>query len=65
MKAMVLEAADEVVPKGVRRPEVEAGGQIVVEEQEVPGKGAFCLFADPEGRVLGVWKEAALEDEEE
>lgn len=35
---------------------VEAGGKIVVEEMEVPGMGSFALFADPEGRVLGIWK---------
>ncbi len=35
---------------------VEAGGKIVVEEQEVPGVGSFALFEDPEGRVLGLWK---------
>jgi predicted enzyme related to lactoylglutathione lyase len=34
----------------------EAGGRILVEEQQVPGMGAFSLFADPEGRVLGIWK---------
>lgn len=34
----------------------EAGGKIVVEEQEVPGVGRFCLFEDPDGRVLGLWQ---------
>ncbi len=34
----------------------EAGGKIVVEEQEVPNVGRFCLFEDPDGRVLGLWK---------
>jgi len=37
---------------------VEAGGQIVVEEMEVPNVGSFSLFADPDGRVLGMWKQA-------
>ena len=35
----------------------EAGGKIIVEEMEVPGVGAFSLFADPDGRVLGIWKQ--------
>ena len=42
-----------------RRRVVEAGGTIVVEEQEVPGMGSFSLFADPDGRVMGMWKAAA------
>jgi len=29
-----------------------------VEEQEVPGMGSFSLFADPDGRVMGMWKSA-------
>lgn len=41
-----------------RRRVVEAGGRIVVEEQEVPGMGSFSLFADPDGRVMGMWKAA-------
>ena len=41
-----------------------AGGTLVVEEQEVPGMGWFSLFADPEGRVLGIWKEAPRDEEE-
>ena len=36
----------------------EAGGEIIVAEQEVPGVGELCLFADPDGRVLGLWKPA-------
>lgn len=35
-----------------------AGGKMIVEKQEVPGMGSFSLFADPEGRVLGIWKNA-------
>jgi len=35
---------------------VAAGGKIHVEEQEVPGMGAFSLFTDPEGRMMGLWK---------
>lgn len=41
-----------------RRKVVEAGGTIIVEEQEVPGMGMLSLFADPEGRVLGMWQRA-------
>ena len=37
---------------------VAAGGKILVEEQEVPNMGAFTLFADPEGRMMGLWKSA-------
>lgn len=33
----------------------DAGGKVVIERQEVPGMGAFSLFEDPEGRVLGLW----------
>jgi uncharacterized protein len=41
-----------------RRRVEEAGGKILVEEQEVPGMGSFALFADPDGRVVGLWKSA-------
>ena len=34
----------------------EAGGKILVEEQEVPDMGSFALFADPDGRLVGLWK---------
>lgn len=34
---------------------VAAGGKIRVEEEEVPGMGAFSLFTDPEGRMMGLW----------
>ena len=37
----------------------EAGGKILVPEQEVPGMGSFALFSDPDGRVLGIWKQTA------
>jgi predicted enzyme related to lactoylglutathione lyase len=39
-----------------RRKIVEAGGQIHVEEQEVPGMGWLTLFTDPEGRMNGLFK---------
>lgn len=40
-----------------RQRVVDAGGQIVVEEMEVPNVGSFSLFSDPDGRVLGMWKQ--------
>ena len=42
-----------------RKRVVEAGGKILVEEQNVAGMGAFSLFADPDGRVMGLWKAGA------
>ncbi|MGH7168521.1 MAG: VOC family protein [Nitrospiraceae bacterium] len=39
-----------------RKRIVAAGGKIHVEDQEVPGMGAFSLFTDPEGRMMGLWK---------
>ena len=41
-----------------RKRIIAAGGKILVEEQEVPGMGAFSLFTDPEGRMMGLWKQA-------
>jgi hypothetical protein len=35
----------------------EAGGKIIVDKMEVPGMGRFSLFEDPDGRVLGIWKQ--------
>ena len=41
------------------RSKVEAaGGRIHVKEQQVPGMGAFSLFTDPEGRMMGLWQSA-------
>lgn len=34
----------------------DAGGTILVEEKEIPGQGKMALFADPEGRVNGLWQ---------
>jgi predicted enzyme related to lactoylglutathione lyase len=39
-----------------RKKIIAAGGKIHVEEQEVPVMGAFSLFTDPEGRMMGLWK---------
>ncbi|MCI0417219.1 hypothetical protein L0222_30985 [bacterium] len=33
----------------------DAGGKIVVERMEIPNVGAFSLFEDPDGRVMGLW----------
>jgi predicted enzyme related to lactoylglutathione lyase len=41
-----------------RKRIVAAGGKIHVEEQEVPNMGAFTLFTDSEGRMMGLWKAA-------
>ena len=43
----------------------DAGGTIIVEEQVVPGQGRFALFADPEGRVNGVWEQVAPDEKPE
>jgi len=43
-----------------RKRIVDAGGQIHVQEQEVPGMGWFSLFTDPEGRMIGLWKNAGM-----
>ncbi|HET6780550.1 MAG TPA: VOC family protein [bacterium] len=37
-----------------RKKIVAAGGDIHVEEQQVPGMGALTLFANPEGRMMGL-----------
>ena len=42
-----------------RRKVVAAGGTINIEEQKVAGMGKFCLFTDPEGRMMGLWKAKA------
>lgn len=34
-----------------------AGGSMVVEPTEVPGVGSMALFEDPDGRVMGLWKQ--------
>jgi len=39
-----------------RKKIVAAGGKIHVDEQKVPGMGKLCLFTDPEGRMMGLWK---------
>jgi uncharacterized protein len=42
-----------------RKRVVQAGGKILIEEQEVPGMGALSLFTDPDGRMMGLWKQGA------
>lgn len=39
-----------------RKKILDAGGKIHVHEEQVPGMGAFSLFTDPEGRMMGLWK---------
>ena len=39
-----------------RKRIVAAGGRICVDEQKVPGMGKLCLFTDPDGRMMGLWK---------
>jgi predicted enzyme related to lactoylglutathione lyase len=41
-----------------RKRIVAEGGKIQIEEEEVPGMGAFTLFTDPEGRMIGLGKTA-------
>lgn len=48
-------SVDELEP--YRNKIEQAGGRIIVERQEVPNVGEFCLFSDPDGRVLGIWKQ--------
>jgi predicted enzyme related to lactoylglutathione lyase len=38
---------------------VDAGGEVVVEQMDVPGVGSLSLFEDPDGRVIGLWKQLA------
>jgi len=42
-----------------RKRIVPAGERIHVEEQEVPGMGSLSPFTDPEGRMMGLWRQAA------
>jgi len=42
-----------------RKAVVAAGGKILIEEQEVPGMGTLSLFVDPDGRMMGLWKQKA------
>jgi predicted enzyme related to lactoylglutathione lyase len=37
----------------------EHGAKIVVEKTSLPGMGAFGIFADPSGALLGVWQNDA------
>jgi uncharacterized protein len=40
------------------RQKIEAaGGKILVDKMAVPGVGQLSLFSDPDGRVLGMWKQ--------
>ena len=37
----------------------KAGGKAMMERTEIPNVGAFALFEDPDGRVNGIFEEAA------
>ena len=37
---------------------ISAGSKIHVEEQQVPGMGAFSLFTYTQVRMMGIWKTA-------
>lgn len=39
-----------------RQRVVEAGGKILIKEQDVPNMGTFSLVSDPDGRPIGLWK---------
>jgi predicted enzyme related to lactoylglutathione lyase len=39
-----------------------AGGRILIEKLAVPNMGESTLFEDPDGRVLGLWKQAPRHD---
>jgi predicted enzyme related to lactoylglutathione lyase len=43
-----------------RKKILAAGGKIHVEEQPVPGMGAFSLFTYPHGHFMGLWKTAKM-----
>ena len=36
-----------------------AGGKIHKSNQEVPGRGRFTIFSDPDGNMLALWQPAA------
>jgi len=36
---------------------IELGGKIVVPPMPIPNIGAFAMFSDPEGNVVGIFKE--------
>jgi predicted enzyme related to lactoylglutathione lyase len=38
---------------------VDAGGTMILENQEVPGMGSISLFLDPDHRLVGLWKAAS------
>ncbi|MBL8817236.1 MAG: VOC family protein [Planctomyces sp.] len=34
------------------------GGKTIVQPTEVPGMGSFAWLADPDGNIIGLWKNA-------
>ena len=52
--ALYIDVDDlDVFSERIRR----AGGKILVDKMNVPGVGQLSLFEDPDGRVLGMWKQ--------
>jgi predicted enzyme related to lactoylglutathione lyase len=41
-----------------RKRITDAGGKITIEEMKVGEMGSLTLFADPEGRMMGLWRAA-------
>lgn len=46
-------------PKAYLERITQAGGKTVIGPIEVPGKGTFAWFNDPDGNLVGLWKPAA------
>ena len=48
-----------MTPPTARDQIIQADETILLEFREVAGVGKFCLFEDPDGRILGIWKQLA------
>ena len=67
----IFDAPDPQMPVGVtpyvnvtdltekERRITAAGGRIHKSKQEVPGRGWFTIFSDPDGNMLALWQPAA------
>jgi predicted enzyme related to lactoylglutathione lyase len=51
-----------VQPADYRQPVTDAGGKILIKEQDVAGMGTFSPVADPDGRPIGLWKHCEKHD---
>ena len=47
----------ESLTKATERAKV-LGADVLLERQEVPGRGAFAVIRDPDGNALGLWENA-------